>query len=298
MNIIFKILCIISLLCNCNTLVAQQIAEPTIDSQFLKDNGLLPVDKAATPQAVEQEPDQPVTTAAEAAAIEAVNSAEDADEDYEAEEKIALEKQTQEAIKNTKPITWRQLDTTAWQSLTADEAFNYSREVKKIEKKEKPTPSKKLPSFGFSKQIGIILLYALTAIVILVVLYSFFGDNYFAKKDAAIAPLENNDWEDVQKFDKWDEAINNAISNNDYRLATRILYLQSISKLDAANIIKYKKETTNSAYASSLFNASCYQHFLITTRIYDYVWYGKRQVGAAQFVDVKQAFDNLNKMIA
>jgi hypothetical protein len=296
-----KILCILGLLINGGNMYAQQIAEPTIDSQFLQDNGLLPLDNKDGNTRDNSVDDEAIKAAAEAvkqAAVEATSDNENEDDSYAQEEQKELEQITQEAIKNSAPTQWRQIDSSSWNKLIADEAFNYAREKKKLVEK-KPEPKKEITApFKINPNVGIVLLYALTAMVILVILYSFFGNRFFGKKDIAIEPLANNDWEDVQQFDKWDEAINNAVAQKDFRLATRILYLQSISKLDAANIIKYKKETTNSAYASSLFNASCYQPFIITTRIYDYVWYGKREIGATQFVEVKQAFDNFNNMIS
>jgi hypothetical protein len=222
--------------------------------------------------------------------------------DYEDYENKDLKESTEEAIKNEKQYNHRNIDASTWQKMHNGDDFIYSREEQKEKpKKEKENTTSNFPDIEPIKvnpNVGVGLLYILAAAVILVIIYVFFGDKIFAKKDKTL--VKNNDdanWEDVSKFDKWEDAINKAIAAGDYRLATRIMYLQIIQKMDVANIIEYKKETTNSAYASALYGTSYFEPFIKSTRVFDYVWYGKRDVDEHIFKEIKNEFALLSRML-
>jgi hypothetical protein len=183
----------------------------------------------------------------------------------------------------------RKLADTSWQRLKADEKFVY---VKEKQKKEKPVFKKdpvQFTSWNIGKGTGIIFLFVIIALVIVLIIYAFFGKQYFSKKDEAIAQ-EVIDFEDVEEFTEWQKALQAALANNDYRLATRILYLQTLQLMNDASIIAYRKETINNVYVQKLYNTQYYKPFYELTRLFDYTWYGNYTLSAENFTQVQAQF--------
>ncbi len=102
--------------------------------------------------------------------------------------------------------------------------------------------------------------------------------------------------EDIHQI-SFDAAIEEAITHKNYRLAVRLLYLQTLKKFADKNIINWKINKTNSDYVKevserpwqSLFNQLTYQ--------FEYAWYGETNVNADKFEALRQAFKQLNNQV-
>ena len=213
-------------------------------------------------------------------------SAEDDAEISSLQEKL-LDAKKKEAIYQQRNIT-----DTAWKNITSDKDLVY---IELKEKKSEPQKKENNPTnfskfnWNLGKDFGTVMLFILIALVIVIIIYAFFGKQYFSKKDIAIVQEETT-WEDVQEFNEWDKAIAEALYNNNYRLATRILYLQSLQKLNDHSWINYKKETLTSAYMQKLYDTRLYASFAVVTRYFDYTWYGHYELTAENFQQIRAQF--------
>jgi len=92
-------------------------------------------------------------------------------------------------------------------------------------------------------------------------------------------------------------AINRAVTNNDYRLAIRLMYLQILANMHTRNIINYKQDATNFDYLMQLHQTGYYPAFFKVTRHYEYAWYGLFPVNQQVFDVIKQDVEALNEKI-
>ncbi|MVN21202.1 DUF4129 domain-containing protein [Mucilaginibacter arboris] len=92
----------------------------------------------------------------------------------------------------------------------------------------------------------------------------------------------------------FEEEIEKAISNRNFRLAVRLLYLNCLKKLSDAGAIQWKADKTNQAYLHELKNPEQQQKFGLLTRQFEYVWYGDFKVDQEHFQQIRNSFQQFN----
>lgn len=93
--------------------------------------------------------------------------------------------------------------------------------------------------------------------------------------------------ENIHEID-FDEQLETAIKNGNYRAAVRLLYLKTLKKLTDAELIFWQPEKTNQAYVAELGDSSYQEEFTSLTNAFEYVWYGEFHID-------KESFEKLNK---
>jgi hypothetical protein len=179
--------------------------------------------------------------------------------------------------------------------------------VQKVNSNEAAPPSKPDESFDDdSRTINIgpgfqyLLLGAAIAIFLGAIIYFLFSN-----KVGFFAPANKNIDEQPEETDlgenifilPYQDLLNKAIKDKNYRLATRILYLQTLKLLSENGIIKFKPDSTNIHYLMQLNNTSYYNDFFKVTRHYEYVWYGKFDVTPEMYEKISQDFSTMQKKI-
>ena len=94
--------------------------------------------------------------------------------------------------------------------------------------------------------------------------------------------VEEFDNEDIFSI-KYEQEIQKAISAGNYRMAVRLLYLQTLKEMTERNIIRYGHEKTNSDYLFQLYKSRYYDRFFRLTRHFDYTWYGGFDLNESSF---------------
>lgn len=95
----------------------------------------------------------------------------------------------------------------------------------------------------------------------------------------------------------YQDLLNKALKENNYRLATRILYLQTLKLLSENGIIQFKPDATNIHYALQLRNTGYYNDFIKVTKHYEYVWYGKFDISKNTYDIISNDFLTMQKRI-
>ena len=93
------------------------------------------------------------------------------------------------------------------------------------------------------------------------------------------------------------EAIAKAIEQKNYRLAIRLLYLQTLRRMADRELIRWKLNKTNDVYAQELYGSTYYKDFTWLTNAYDYAWYGDFPVHEQQFTQVRQYFQTFQQQL-
>jgi hypothetical protein len=147
----------------------------------------------------------------------------------------------------------------------------------------------------FRSFIWILIIICFIAVVIS---YLSSGNIFVFRKKARKIPGANKaeEYDDIYSMD-FESAIASAISNRQFRLATRLLYLATLKDLSERNLIDYRQESTNSEYLLQLGNSPYYNRFLRLTRNFEYTWYGKFELSQESFMKIYDEFSTFKKEI-
>ena len=146
-----------------------------------------------------------------------------------------------------------------------------------------------------------VLNWSLSLIAIAVIVFfilkvtSMSRSGLFSKDDnAGINYVVEND--DINGID-FNTAIDTAITKNNYRLAIRLLYLQTLKLLSDKAVINWRINKTNAAYVQELQPYSYQNQFMQLTYYFDKVWYGEAKVDKEQFIALQQSFYQFQQVI-
>jgi hypothetical protein len=117
-------------------------------------------------------------------------------------------------------------------------------------------------------------------------------------KESASATEEAKDEEDENIFHlSYTKLIQKAEKENNYRIAVRLMFLQTLKLLSDTNKIQYQPDYTNLDYLQQLHPTKFYHDFFKVTRSYEYVWYGKFNISTEHYTTIKNDFFNLQNKI-
>jgi len=151
--------------------------------------------------------------------------------------------------------------------------------------------SKLLRNFFLSTAFKIFV-YLLLATVLLYALYRIIVDNKFY---LFYSPKKTQEKLETESLDlpseNFDEKISQAMGAQDYRLAVRWMYLKSLQLLNGKGLIRYHADTTNHEYLIQFGEHEQKNNFRFLTHAYDYAWYGRFMISAAQAEMLQQQFN-------
>lgn len=94
----------------------------------------------------------------------------------------------------------------------------------------------------------------------------------------------------------FDTLISDALKDNNYRLATRYLYLKSLKLLTNKNSIEWHYDKTNSDYTNEIKDENTKSIFKRISYIYDYVWYGEFPIDEVSYQKNLADFEKINTL--
>lgn len=231
-------------------------------------------------------------------AIDSVGSIEDIIEDANNDEvEDATVHFEQVTLADKSIITTRNVDDSAVSAMRRDDNFWYVNEAPKKEEPPKKSPSalnELAKKEWFRNLLWFIVVGGFIAVLIWFIISS--DIQLFKKQSVAIIKPEEDDLINQSIFDiNYDQEVQKAIAGQNFRLAIRLLYLQTLKRLSEENIINYKQERTNSDYLLQLFNTQYYKDFFRLTRHFEYAWYGQFPVAQTSFEVIKTEFSNFKQ---
>jgi hypothetical protein len=87
----------------------------------------------------------------------------------------------------------------------------------------------------------------------------------------------------------FEEAIQNALQNGNYRLAVRLLYLQNLKTLTDKSVIAWQPNKTNHDYFREINEPNLQQLFKHITDVFEYAWYGHLSVSNEDFDELRES---------
>lgn len=240
------------------------------------------------------------TTYADSSYVDSSNVSQDDNENSAENAAAELKKFSIKDEQHDAGINERHLPDSTAQKLKKDEDYWYADKEAGKEKIEKTTQKK---GFGYylSKLLSSSIFYYIFWIVVvgafalLVILYL----RTFTTKSKRIRNVSDESVETIENIFtvNFDELVNKALSEQNYRLATRLLFLRLLRSMSEKNIIAYGIDKTNMDYMFELGNTKYSKDFMQASRTYEYVWYGNFNVEQPQFLRIKQLLDDVNQKI-
>lgn len=111
----------------------------------------------------------------------------------------------------------------------------------------------------------------------------------FPKKAADTTLDYENLAENIHEIN-FETAIGEAVEQRNYRLAVRLLYLQTLRQLSEKHLIAYRPQKTNRQYVYELAQTPGRDAFENLTRQFEFVWYGDFPVDEARFAALRDQF--------
>lgn len=167
------------------------------------------------------------------------------------------------------------------------------------QQKLKLRPVTNTPSFAaglFNSAFFKIILWLIVAAFVGFIVYRLFITNGIFKKEHIESLKEETDEQENSMTKNYDGLLKNAYSNNNFRMAMRYLFLQTLQRLHARELIIFAAEKTNSAYVNELPSVKR-NEFASLTLYYEYTWYGNVAVEKETYDIVAKKFnDFINKI--
>lgn len=102
--------------------------------------------------------------------------------------------------------------------------------------------------------------------------------------------------EDINRI-SFEDAIKEAIETKNYRVATRLLYLQSLKKLADKGYIQWQLNKTNSDYIIEVAGKPWQSLFKKLTYSFEYTWYGEMSLANDEFEHLQVQFQQFNNQL-
>ena len=165
------------------------------------------------------------------------------------------------------------------------------KKEKKEEKKKKPKSQNwKIPFLG---SVFELFAYALILVLVIAILYFIFSNVEIEKHiDPSEIPEHIEDIEVIDSLSAFDKAL----AAGDYRTALRMRFLRALQILQKKDMIKWKPEKTNRDYSRELRGTVVSTQFSKMARIFEYVWYGNKEIDRVTFDDLDKDYQNFLKV--
>lgn len=92
----------------------------------------------------------------------------------------------------------------------------------------------------------------------------------------------------------FEQAISDALSSGDYRLAIRMRYLQTLKNLSSQELIHWQPNRTNHSFIQELERYPGQEAFIQITRYFEFAWYGDFPISAGEYQEMKDLSDSFH----
>ncbi|MBK7883198.1 MAG: hypothetical protein IPJ81_04905 [Chitinophagaceae bacterium] len=183
-------------------------------------------------------------------------------------------------------------------ALKESKAFAYVKTLDSLLKKrqDEAKPSVKKERNPFLGIIIKVLLWGVAIFVVVLLLYRLFlADGIFKKSSASHKKNKEAEEEIIVTNSDFNALIDQALRNNNYRLAVRYHYLKSLHKLSDNGLLQITPDKTNYQYVREISNYEYQNKFSALTLHYEYVWYGEFNISEDIYRKIETGFNNFNK---
>ncbi|WP_457287363.1 hypothetical protein [Pedobacter sp. UYP24] len=119
---------------------------------------------------------------------------------------------------------------------------------------------------------------------------------FFSSKSKSVDVPYTETLDNIHEIN-FDQEIEKASANGNYRLAIRMFYLRTLKYLSDTNQIDWQPEKTNQTYILEITDADRKHVFTILTNQFEYIWYGEFFLEKERFNELSTDFNNFNRKL-
>lgn len=224
-------------------------------------------------------------------------------ENYEEEVMVGSASDTVfSVVTNTQAVDVRKLPEQKLRELKASDDYWYANAEpeKKAEPKAAPSDGRRplVDQRWFRNLLWLVILCSFIGVVVWYLASS--NIRLFRRDSKKILEEEEDPGlaEDIFAIN-YEIEIGKAVAAQNYRLAVRLWYLRTLKELAERNVINWRPETPNGAYATHLYNSRFYAPFFRLTRNFEYTWYGGFAISQEAYAMMRTDFQTfLNSLPA
>ncbi len=199
---------------------------------------------------------------------------------------------------NVAPVANRAVPDSVLRRLRADDAFWYANaDFTKKEEALKPQKESGLRRLfeqeWFRNLLWAIIIGGFITVLVLFLVKS--NIRLFHRAPAAVAKTDESVFDENIFSIDYKSEISKAVQKENYRLAVRLYFLETLKHLTDTNHIQYKDDLTNSDYLFQLRNTAYHAPFKNLTRHFEYTWYGQFGITPAIYTAIESDFTAFKK---
>lgn len=142
------------------------------------------------------------------------------------------------------------------------------------------------------------VIMVIAAMLVLFLLYKAKILEYVFPSKTTVAPGEYVVGQENIHEINFEQAIENALGQGDFRLAIRLQYLKILKLLTTRELIHWKPNLTNQSYIHELEKYPYHADFVRITRYFEFAWYGEFKINESEFTEMKDFFNSFQKKIS
>lgn len=147
-----------------------------------------------------------------------------------------------------------------------------------------------------SAEIFLVILLAVAIVAVILKVNDINPVALFRRKKRNLQPLFEIGKENIGEMD-FPLMIEKAITQNNFRLAIRYHYLQSLNLLAGIGKIELREGKTNREYLEEISNVELQKHFGQLVYGFEFVWYGEFLLNENQYEKLNSAFVEFKKSL-
>lgn len=179
-----------------------------------------------------------------------------------------------------------------FENLRKELGYDKTKRALVLRDEYKSRPQERQPQRSYSGPIFLfkMIAYLLVGLLVIGVIYLVFS-NVKIDRDTAVGELEEEEYkiEDIEEIDA-DALYKQAVANQNYRVAIRMLFIKTLQKLEKKEYIEWTVDKTNRDFYREISNASVKGSFREVSTIYERVWYGDTELDRDSFRNFDQRF--------
>ena len=146
--------------------------------------------------------------------------------------------------------------------------------------------------------VSLVWIFLVAAFITLLIWFLSTSNIYLFRKNSTTSSEEEKPiTENIFETD-FENEIQKAIAEKNFRTAVRLLYLRTLRDLSDHHLIIYTHEKTNSDYLLQLAETSYYKSFFRLTRNFDYTWYGQFELSQDGFSIIYKDFNLFQQQLS
>jgi len=194
----------------------------------------------------------------------------------------------------------RKFDDKQWKEVIGSETFQEKPDEPKEEDEEEDDSMGKMPSLPWDADWLRTIAYVIVIALIVAVVYLFTKDLRFKVKVKPVGLPAEDLTGTVENIEHIEIAtpLQKAMSDGNFKLATRLYFLDLLKRLHEAGLIAWKKDKTNRDYLMEVYNREFhYAAIRDLTVAYELVWYGEHTLSDEAYQKLFSAFESIFQQI-